>query len=386
MKLRAFKLIGVLSLLTLTGWAQESEITTGLVKLRYNNVYVSDYYLCKSSQETADFEVNRNGNPDDFYIDKVGESYLIISGKPEISGDYVRGIYAFANAQNDPAFELTHDGFDESNGYFDSDVYKKFVLASVQAVRKGNTLYVLKNEQVTDYSQLEELVQSGKVKKIDLTKISNFEYQFIPYDGSSYYIESEIGATVGVDDSSGRIKMVGKTAISARTSSFFIESQGGGVTGVTLNAYQATLVAGETFRLTANILPADAVNKAVTWSSSNNSVATVSATGLVTAVSAGTATINATTTDGGYTATCTVTVELAMRNETIDSEINIWVYGENLYVRTPSATTFSIYTLTGAQVKRLSVGAGVTAIDLNHLPKGVYIVKGEGWTKKIINN
>jgi hypothetical protein len=74
------------------------------------------------------------------------------------------------------------------------------------------------------------------------------------------------------------------------------------------------------------------------------------------------------------------------RNEATGSEINIWLSGENLYVRTPVATKLSIYTLTGAQVKQLSVGAGVTTFDLN-LPKGIYIVRGSnGWTKKIINN
>ena len=84
------------------------------------------------------------------------------------------------------------------------------------------------------------------------------------------------------------------------------------VEGISLNKTSTTLVVisgtGQTEQLTATITPADAVNKNVTWTSSNPAVATVSSTGLVTAVAKGTATITVTTEDGGYTATCTVKV------------------------------------------------------------------------------
>ena len=73
---------------------------------------------------------------------------------------------------------------------------------------------------------------------------------------------------------------------------------------------------GTTGQLNATVLPNDAVNKNVTWSSSNPSVATVSSSGLVTAVARGTAIITVTTEDGGYKATCTVSVKQP-RTETI---------------------------------------------------------------------
>lgn len=83
------------------------------------------------------------------------------------------------------------------------------------------------------------------------------------------------------------------------------------VTGVTLNQSSATLtVGGGTLTLTETVAPNDATNKAVSWSSSNDGVATV-ADGVVTAVAAGQATITVTTEDGSYTADCVVTVEPA---------------------------------------------------------------------------
>ncbi len=80
------------------------------------------------------------------------------------------------------------------------------------------------------------------------------------------------------------------------------------VTGVTLNKTAASLLVGATETLTATVNPTNATNKAVTWTSSDAAVASVSAAGVVTAQAVGTATITVTTEDGKKTATCTVTV------------------------------------------------------------------------------
>lgn len=80
------------------------------------------------------------------------------------------------------------------------------------------------------------------------------------------------------------------------------------VTGVTISPTTASIAVAATRQLTATVAPADAANKAVTWSSSDDTKATVNSSGLVTGVTAGSATITATTVDGGKTATCAVTV------------------------------------------------------------------------------
>ncbi len=80
------------------------------------------------------------------------------------------------------------------------------------------------------------------------------------------------------------------------------------VTGVTLTPTSATVNAGSTRQLAVTVNPSNAANKNVSYSSSNGSVATVNSTGLVTAVSSGTATITVTTQDGNKTAACTITV------------------------------------------------------------------------------
>lgn len=83
-------------------------------------------------------------------------------------------------------------------------------------------------------------------------------------------------------------------------------------TSVTISPSTVTIGAGETEQLTETVLPDNASDKSVTWSSNNTSVATVSSTGLITAITAGNATITVTTVDGNKTATCTVTVTPAV--------------------------------------------------------------------------
>ena len=80
------------------------------------------------------------------------------------------------------------------------------------------------------------------------------------------------------------------------------------VAGVSLNESELELVVGETETLIATVSPANATNRAVTWTSSDTEIATVNNNGVVTALSAGTATITATTTDGEFTAYSIITV------------------------------------------------------------------------------
>ena len=80
------------------------------------------------------------------------------------------------------------------------------------------------------------------------------------------------------------------------------------VTGVSLNKSNTTISVEGSETLTATVAPANATDKTVSWSSNAPDVATVDNYGLVTGVSAGTAAITATTTDGNFTAVCVVTV------------------------------------------------------------------------------
>lgn len=79
------------------------------------------------------------------------------------------------------------------------------------------------------------------------------------------------------------------------------------VSGVYLNYEALTMYKGKSATLTATVMPEDARNKTVTWTSSNKSVATV-ADGKISAIKEGTSVITVTTKEGNFTATCALTV------------------------------------------------------------------------------
>lgn len=128
---------------------------------------------------------------------------------------------------------------------------------------------------------------------------------------------SSSNTSVATVDGNGKVTAVGKgTAIITATA-----TDGSGVSAsctytvvklvnsISLNKTSSTLLKGKTEQLTATVLPTDASNRSVTWSSSNTSVVKVSSTGLVTYVGKGTATVTATAKDGsGIKASCTYTI------------------------------------------------------------------------------
>ena len=137
------------------------------------------------------------------------------------------------------------------------------------------------------------------------------------------------------------------------------------VTGVTLDEETLSLTAGgETATLTATVAPEDATNKAVTWTTSDATVATVE-NGAVTAVAAGTATITVTTTDGSFTANCTVTVSnpvIAVSSVTLNkSEAALTVGGTETLTTTvaPENATDKTVTWTSSAPEVASVANGV---------------------------
>ncbi len=79
------------------------------------------------------------------------------------------------------------------------------------------------------------------------------------------------------------------------------------VTGVNLSSNMVSLITGESVSLTATVVPNNATNQSLVWTSDNLSVATVN-NGLVSTISSGSATITVTTDDGGYSDTVLISV------------------------------------------------------------------------------
>jgi uncharacterized protein YjdB len=114
---------------------------------------------------------------------------------------------------------------------------------------------------------------------------------------TTYYYKVRAYKTVG----SVKVYSNFSTAVSGTTAAI-------NVTSISLDKTISDLLVGDTDTLTAAITPENATNKAVKWTTSDNTIAAVDSTGKLTALKAGTATITATTVDGSKTASCVVTV------------------------------------------------------------------------------
>ncbi|MDR2149171.1 MAG: Ig-like domain-containing protein [Tannerella sp.] len=158
-----------------------------------------------------------------------------------------------------------------------------------------------------------ELILAPGVKKILAPVIA-------PIDATDKTVtwSSNNGTVVSIDPATGEL-----TSLSVGAAVITVKTNDGGftatrnvtvkfvpVTGVTIAQTELVLAPGAKSVLTANVQSAAATNKNVIWSSDNESVAIVSATGEVTGRGVGETTVTATTEEGGFTASCTVKVEL----------------------------------------------------------------------------
>lgn len=130
------------------------------------------------------------------------------------------------------------------------------------------------------------------------------------------------------------------------------------VTGIILDYSELVLTnIGETAHLQAMVLPEDASNKEVRWSSSKENVCTVSNNGTIIALDNGISVVTATTVDGGFVAVCTVTVD----------------------------TTTDISVIETADKDKFAAYYTIDGLRLSSPQKGINIVKmKDGKTKRII--
>ena len=142
------------------------------------------------------------------------------------------------------------------------------------------------------------------------------------------------------------------------------------VTSVSLNETTLNMETGDCYTLLATVLPSNASDKSVNWSSNNDSVATVDSKGKITAVSAGQVIITATTTDGGLTASCTVSITQKIVPATgiklNYSELELSVGGSESLVATVLPTN-----ATNKEVIWSSTNEAVVTVDENGLVSAV---------------
>jgi uncharacterized protein YjdB len=169
------------------------------------------------------------------------------------------------------------------------------------------------------------------------------------------------------------------------------------VNSVSVTPSAITLTAGQTKQLSATVLPVYADNKSVVWSSSNNSIATVSSGGKVTAKSAGTVTIKATAQDGsGVVGKSVITVKpkpVSTKAKKAKGSIT-FIWGSSgflttveIYYRVKGSSKWKVARVSGADRKKIKLKRKKT---YQFQLRGCKTVKGKNyysaWTKKTVKS
>lgn len=234
---------------------------------------------------------------------------------------------------------LSHHPLDWGAVYMLSNIVKAYVDGSNITVSSGNTVSFAGSNNATILSAMHGHVHCFKAAK--LNNIANnvgTEYDVyrvatpnMCFNRNNEYGSNSSAEYYGIEF--GETTTYNKTAGTAQDTAFVVNvinpseqkiysyCYGAGydreifwgtvtvpVTGVSLNASSGELEVGGSVTLVATVTPVDATNKAVTWESSAPAVASVS-DGIVTALTAGSATITVKTADGGYTASYNLTVK-----------------------------------------------------------------------------
>lgn len=185
----------------------------------------------------------------------------------------------------------------------------------------GHTAYCTVNVR-----QIAEGIRFPK-SEIELVtgQVHEMEYTLIPTNATDSNIVWESSDTkVVVVDDVGRVtaRGPGVAFVIARTEaggmSYVKVTVKQPVSGLLLNFSEKTIYVGESFELKVSVSPSEASNLGVDWKSSNTSIATVSASGEVVGVAAGTAIITCTTKEGGFSANCVVTVRQRITSMELD--------------------------------------------------------------------
>lgn len=168
-------------------------------------------------------------------------------------------------------------------------------------------------------------------------------------NSSSYYIESHntgnynnssnyYSSSSYVPQSSQKTQNSKQSSQSSKQSSQNDTPKTISVSSVSISKSSISLTVGDSKTITANVSPSNASNKSITWSSTNNSIATVSG-GKITAKSAGTATIIASS-NNGKKAYCNITVKA---KETEPIRDNRYVQPQTQTIRINQPLTIRLY-------------------------------------------
>jgi|GEM_PF-3027746 len=253
-----------------------------------------------TSQTISNFEdMEKNVESTDFKLQAIASSGLAITSYTSTNTDV-------ATITNDSIVHITGKGKTNIIAYQAGD----------------NTYDAVKDTAILTVKYTQEIQNFNSDTTISINT-NSYYLQATASSGLAVIYDVQYNSIVSVDNSNGQVEIhkAGVTEITAlqsgnddyaaaesKTITLTVSSSETPVTDVTLDKTTALLPVGAKLTLTATVSPSYAENKDVSWSSSNEAVASVDEEGVVTTIAAGSAIITVTTNDGNHTANCEITV------------------------------------------------------------------------------
>ncbi|MDW7657352.1 MAG: Ig-like domain-containing protein, partial [Bacillota bacterium] len=297
------------------------EVSDGLITVNYDSPYHGNYEMYTLMRVSPDGQLIFNGSGN------------LFTSTPTQSGDMV---YAgtLGSTYTSLAFDLAHNRFYTGDGktfkgyaYDSKTLLWSFTAAddfitmehdgsqavAVQKKSSGEhyirtfapeTLLSTLNVGGSAVAGFNPLTQTYTLNVA--ADISSLSLSAVALEGSSQ-LNGDLGM-VSVNPGANTFRVTVNGILSGQSRDYTLQVNRSyiPVTGVWLNYGAVNFPVGNSMAITANILPGNATDPRVTWSSSDSNIASVSQSGIITGLAAGDAVITACTTDGGFTSSCTV--------------------------------------------------------------------------------
>ena len=206
-------------------------------------------------------------------------------------------------------------------------------------------------------------VAPGSKLIVKATPASDYELEKLLIGGKEY-----TSSTVTIDEVPGSLAIIATMKKSTPDTPDVPDVR---VTGVKLDITSKSIAVGESFVLKATVSPSNATMKSVSWSSSDETVATVDADGIVTGLKVGSCKITVATDDGNKTATCEVSVSSTVSIEQIAEGMRAYGIRGAVVIEPTTPVSVRIFAVTGACV----YSGNISDITRIPAPAGIYLLE-----------
>ena len=300
-----------------------------------------------------------------------------VASTASTNGTTVAGIFEWAEPNkipgvgDDQSYKVEFTSYDPnySNNETNAKVTVKSTGASVITFEQpeNGTLKVYTVDESGEQTEINSgtAVAPGSKLIVEVEPAKGYELENLQIGEKSYTSNS-----VQIDNVEGSLAIIATMKESTPDTPVVPDVR---VTGVKLNVTSKSIAVGESFVLKATVSPSNATMQSVSWSSSDETVATVDADGIVTALKVGSCKITVATDDGNKTATCDVSVSTTVSIEQIAEGIRVYGIHGAVMVEPTAPVSIRIFAVTGnclysgnvSDITRIPAPAGIYLIELS---------------------